>query len=84
MKTAKAGEKITAKAAANLRKSFGAVFSHVLSTPEGCTIQPKTDAKDGQWICVDCGEPFQNNMMAHNHTKSHRLAWWTGLHFEEP
>lgn len=80
---AKAGEQIQAKAAAKLKR-LNRFFEALLSTREGCTIQPKSDAKNGQWACADCGEVFQNNGMAGSHAKSHRLMWWTGEHFEEP
>lgn len=81
--TAKAGQQLSARAASKLRKTSN-YFEHFLKTCEACTIQPKSDAKNGQWICADCGEIFQNNMMAQNHSISHRRTWWTGEHFEEP
>jgi hypothetical protein len=84
-KVAKAGEKISAKAMAKLRKLAPRVFG-TLTTKESVTVQPKNPAvQHGQWICADCGEVFQNNMGAHWHEpESHRRVWWTGEHFEEP
>ncbi len=81
-RVALAGERITAKAAARMRRDFP--MMRVLLTNETCTIAPKTDTANGQWACADCGEMLQNNMQAHGHPKSHRLAWWTGTRFEEP
>lgn len=83
-RNAKAGEELSAKAAARLRKMFP-FMARVLSTKEACTVASKDPTHDhGQWICIDCGEPLPNNMMANMHAKSHRLAWWTGERFEEP
>lgn len=57
---AKAGDKLSAKAGANLRKQSD--FWSRLLTEAVCTVAPKSDAKDGRWVCIDCGEMFQNNM----------------------
>lgn len=79
-KTAKAGDDLTPKALRKLRKLTR------LEIPG--TVQPKPkgelDPTRGQWVCIDCGDPMQNNMQAHGHTKTHRLGWWTGVHVEEP
>ncbi len=83
LKIAKAGEVVSPKAAAKLRKRHR-FFEHVLSTKEGCTIYPDSKQSGGQWVCVDCGEIFMNNLGAQGHAKSHRRAWWTGERFEEP
>ena len=83
MAEAKAGDELTAKAAAKLRKKHR-MMAEVLTTKESCVVQTKTKAKDGQWICITCGDVFDNNMQAHGHPVSHKLAWWTNLHFEEP
>ncbi len=82
LKYAKAGDEITAKAGATIR----AKYSHLtccFATREDCTVKPKSDAKRGQWCCIDCGEFFQNNMSSHQHQASHRRAWWTGTAIEE-
>lgn len=48
-------------------------------------VQKKSDTRHGQWVCCDCGEPFQNNSQADSHEpRSHRLGWWTGEHVEAP
>jgi hypothetical protein len=74
---AKAGQKLTPKAIAKLTK--------LVRFEPPADVQPKSDTKHGQWVCCDCGEPFQNNAMAGSHRpKSHRMGWWTGLHVEEP
>jgi hypothetical protein len=47
----------------------------------------KHDGNTGQWICIDCGEPFSNNWQASSHESEkpkHRLAWRTVNGFEEP
>ncbi len=79
---AKAGEQTSAKAFSKLDKALHGYLSK--GGREAATIQPKTDAKEGRWICADCGEVFQNNAMSQSHFKSHRLAWWTGTQIEEP
>lgn len=81
-RTAKAGEELAAKAV----KRLTGTFPHMrdLLVGDGLRVQPKSDAKSGQWGCVDCGEMLQNNMSAQGHNAKHRLAWWVGLHFEEP
>lgn len=81
-KLAKHGEELTAKACHNLRRKIP-FMAHILVDKASCTVQTKSDTKSGQWVCISCGEPFQNNMQAHSHTESHKLAWWTGDHFEE-
>ena len=63
-KLAKAGDKMTEKACKRVR-----------GYPVGTEVQPKAEGDRGQWLCIDCGEPFPNNMQAQGHTKSHRLAW---------
>ena len=73
---AKAGERFTPKAVAALRKRR-VVLTQVV-------VQPKSDAKNGQWMCADCGEVFANNMQMWGHPKKHRIGWWTGTHLEEP
>lgn len=83
MKTAKAGDELTARAACNMRKA-SRFWESFLTTKEACTVQPKSDAQAGQWVCIDCGAHLRNNFEAHGHTKSHRRAWWTGERFEEP
>jgi hypothetical protein len=78
--TMKAGEKMTAKAHKRLTRYMPErVAAHV-----PMEIQPKSDAKHGQWFCCTCGEPLQHNMAAQLHTKSHKLGWWTGEHVEQP
>lgn len=76
-KTAKAGEPVKVKALTKLQKRFPNISG---------TIQPKPEnaSPSGQWACADCGDAFRNNLEAHGHTKTHRLAWWTGVHLEEP
>ena len=76
-KTAKAGELVAERALKKLRKRFPNIPN---------TIQPKPEnaSPSGQWVCIDCGDPMQNNLEAHGHTKTHRLGWWTGVHVEEP
>jgi len=76
--TAKAGEKFTAKAAAALRRRR-IELDEVTSV-----VQPKSDAKNGQWMCADCGAVFDNNMQMWGHPKRHRIGWWTGTQLEEP
>lgn len=83
MKVAKAGDELTGRATMKLRSS-AEFWRRVLSTKEGITVAPKSDTQGGQWVCVDCGEAFQNNMTAHSHVKSPRRAWWTGDRFEAP
>lgn len=83
MRIAKTGEEISPRAASKLRKTTH-FFERILTSKEACTIAPKSESQNGQWVCVDCGEVFQNNMQAHGHTSSHRRAWWTGERFEEP
>jgi hypothetical protein len=80
---AKAGDPISARAAARLRRT-APFFARILGTKEGCIVHPKSPGTGGQWVCAHCGEAFQNNAMAFSHPKSHRLAWWTGERFEEP
>ena len=82
-KSAKAGDKISAKASAKLRKSdpHGHFFPGVsgrmpeAEAKEWCTVAPKSTGDHGQWVCIDCGELPQNNMMAQSHASSHRVAW---------
>lgn len=81
---AKKGDNLTPKAKAKLRKTFR-FMKHILVDAESCTVQPKNpENQRGQWGCIDCGEMLLNNLGADMHTKSHRLAWWTGTYFEEP
>lgn len=82
-RNAKAGEAISAKAAAKLRKT-ARIFEQILATKDGCTIAPKSQTVTGQWVCADCGRVLPNNFSAATHTTRHRLAWWTGERFEEP
>lgn len=79
--TARAGDTVSPKA---MKRLFGHMHEAVrASIPT--KVQPKSDAKHGQWVCIDCGESFDNNMMAGSHTPAkHRRAWWTGEHMEEP
>jgi hypothetical protein len=72
----KAGDRFTPKAVAALRKRYVSLTEKV--------IQPKSDAKNGQWMCADCGAVFANNMQMWGHPKKHRIGWWTGTHLEEP
>lgn len=72
----KVGDKITAKAGAKLRRTFNdAVFRCFFGTDEKCTVREKSAGDNGQFICIDCGDLPQNNMMAQSHPKSHRIAW---------
>jgi len=81
-RTAKAGDVATPKAAARWRRITH--LRELFQNQEDMSVKPKTDAKEGQWACIDCGEFLANNMQAHGHPKSHRLAWWTSCRFEEP
>ncbi len=81
-RTAKAGELTSAKAFRKLNGLTRGFLS--LGGRNAATIQPKSAATNGQWVCADCGEVLQNNMMADGHAASLRLAWWTGEHLEEP
>jgi hypothetical protein len=74
----KVGERFTPKAAAVLRKR------RIELTQETSVVQAKSDAKNGQWMCADCGGVFRNNMEMWGHPKKHRIGWWTGTHMEEP
>jgi hypothetical protein len=64
------GEKLTPKTIARLKSL------RVVVDEQNDTVRAKSDAKGGQWICADCGEPFQNNMQADQHSTKHRLGWW--------
>ena len=66
---AKSGDKMTAKAGAALCRAG------LRLTEELTVVQPKAPGEKGQWVCIDCGALPENNMQAHSHTKSHRLAW---------
>ena len=79
---AKAGESISERAIKKLKLVWPRVFERW--TAEDFIVKPKGTSQDGQWICADCGEIFQNNMMAWSHSDSHRRVWWTGTDFEEP
>lgn len=68
---AKSGDMISAKAGAKLRKRFRGLFD----SREACLVHPKSEGDGGQWLCIDCGEVFANNLEASSHPKSHRLAW---------
>jgi ribosomal protein L37AE/L43A len=83
MSNAKAGDKVTAKAASRIRK-VSDYHARIVSTPEGCTVQAKSDATQGLWVCVTCGEIFQNNFEAGGHPESHKLGWMTNGRIEEP
>jgi hypothetical protein len=85
MTTASAAETLAPKAVKRLRKDHPRIFGDLLKHDGEHVIAPASDEKTGQWVCADCGEVFQNNLMAHNHRpKSHRRVWWTGTQFESP
>ncbi len=86
---AKAGEEMSAKAMSSLKKNHPHMFGRGFDTKESITIKAKSASVQGQWMCADCGEAFQNNMGASQHQTKHvrhRLVWWSSLHtqFEEP
>lgn len=69
MPRAKAGDKLSKKANDRLFKQFKIVLGDV---------EPKSSGNSGQWLCIDCGELPQNNMMAWAHSDQHpkhRFAW---------
>lgn len=78
-KRAKAGEPIMSKA-------FKKIVRHLpeqVASQVPKTVQLKSPIQHGRWCCCDCGEMFQNNMMATSHNPKHRLGWWTGEGVEE-
>jgi hypothetical protein len=79
---AKAGEKFKPNARAKLRQ----LMIWEGEPDEFFVAHTKTaGVNNGQFVCADCGEVFQNNMQAWAHSPlSHRRAWWTGERFEEP
>lgn len=79
---AKAGDEITAKAGSNIRKKYPNL-ARCFATKDDCTVKPKSDAKEGRWMCITCGEFFQNNMGSQGHSRTHKRAWWTGTAIEE-
>lgn len=81
---AQAGQKVHARAAAKLRKTFPRMFPIGDEHKELYVVQPKSDAAQGRWCCIDCGTFMQNNLESSMHAPSHRQAWWTGERFEEP
>jgi hypothetical protein len=83
-KIAKAGEQLSARAVSHMKANWPRTFKRELTTKEAITIKPKSDTKQGQWFCADCGHAFQNNLQVWAHSNSHRRVWWTGEHFEEP
>lgn len=72
----KAGERFAPKALAVLRKRRVELTEEV--------VQPKSDIRQGQWMCVDCGDILANNLEIWGHPKKHRIGWWTGTQVEEP
>lgn len=86
---AKAGEEMSARAMSALKKNYPRMFGRGFDTKESITIKPKSPTVQGQWMCADCGEAFQNNMGASQHQTRHahhRLVWWASAagQFEEP
>jgi hypothetical protein len=66
---AKVGDVLTAEAIRELYKRHP-----LFKVQDKCALpNPR-----GQWVCIDCGEAFNNNMQAGSHEKDkrgHRLAW---------
>ena len=78
---AKAGDVVAVQAIRALEK-LG-----MRGVPE--VVGAKTPCDRGQWLCVDCGYPCQNNIDAWNHAeqhKKHRFAWrnFDSGNLEEP
>lgn len=84
-KVAAVGDVLSARAGAKLRRTLNAdVFRARFGTRELCTVRPKGEGQDGQWICIDCGELPANNLQVHGHPRSHRIAWLTPGGIEVP
>ena len=70
---AKAGDSITSVARAKLGMARG------MTGPwPDATVALKTPGGNGQWVCVTCGQTFENNAQAMGHEADHgrhRLAW---------
>lgn len=69
---AKAGDVVTLKQMATDYEYPG------LAELKGTKVKPKAAGNRGQWFCIDCGFPPQNNWQAHTHVDehpAHRMAW---------
>lgn len=81
---AKAGDTLTDAAVTELARCG------LRLPPDMRTVKPKAYGTDGQWLCIDCGHPCENQIDAYNHSEkhgktkygkphgkkqSHRLAW---------
>ena len=69
MADAKVGDVLTAEAIRELYKRHP-----LFKVQEKCRLENPR----GQWVCIDCGKAFENNMQAGTHEKAktgHRLAW---------
>lgn len=78
---AKAGDMVTEEALKRLAK-IG-----VRGAPK--VVCAKSAGDRGQWLCIDCGYPCQNNVDAWSHAeqkKGHRFAWrnFESGNLEEP
>jgi len=80
---AKTGDKLTLRARKRLANLSGCPLDMIPTE----VIAPSSETH-GQWVCIDCGEPFRNNWGATSHEhepgcSKHRLAWRTIHGFEQ-